>query len=340
MMVQMEVIQRAHRRAHLLVLLVVEALALVAALAEALHAEEGNLRVQIVANDELDEEVLEEGENVVRKVAVGAHLHADRLQGGADKLVRAGNHEADARVADHVRADVVGKDRLDDDAAVFVLGVQRPGEVVHVDLAGAVHGQQRSGKERRVGADVDDDARAALLHQRQDNVRHAGHREDVAVENVADELVRVGDLREVLRVLVRHADVVDEDVDVAVEGVDLLGDGFVDRVEGKVDGHRLHSRAVRTLGDDFRLDLVELLGSTADEEKAVALAGHRFGVGEADAVGATGDNGPAVGAGSPLGAKAEQVADKVGPEGLDELDHRPEGDQEGDAEEDEHRRGQ
>lgn len=59
-------------------------------------------------------------------------------------------------------------------------------------------------------------------------MRHTSHGQNVAIQNVRDEFVRIGNLGEVLGILVSHANVVDEHMHMTVEGFHFLGNAFVD----------------------------------------------------------------------------------------------------------------
>ncbi len=259
-------------------------------------------------------------------VAVGARLNAHRLEGVSDVGGRRGHHQRGTANFAHLCADVGGQDALDDDALLLVLKLQRPRQVVHEDLRGGVHRQQRHRVRGRVGGEVDDDPSTAAFHLRQDDLNHSHHREEVAVDNGIEQRLRLGNLGEVLRVDVGDAHIVHQNVDV-LQVAQLVGDAIVDVVAGEVDGDGANGLALSELRLDLLLGLLQLVRVATDQTEAVAHAGELFGVGEADAVGGPGDDCPGGWRGRPLDAVPERRAEEARPDAFGDLPHDPQDDQ-------------
>ena len=145
---------------------------------------------------------------------------------------------------DHVGQHETGHHRLDDDPTAPQLVAQIARELVNKRLrqnvkpwpkwssnqpdrkriwsdwkrsyfGGAIERAQRRADSAGDGSDVDDDTPAASEHSGQDHVSHPRDGDDVAGDEIVDDLL-AADLGEGLAEIVAHAHVVDEDADVQI----------------------------------------------------------------------------------------------------------------------------
>lgn len=181
----------------------------------------------------------------------------------------------------HVGGDEARRDGISRDAAAGELAGEGHGEAMEPGLGGGVVGLARVTLHARDGRDADDAAPALL-----------GHRPDEALRPIEGRGKVGGD--DVVPILLGHrhdefvagdAGVVDEDLDGAELGVDLLA-GLGDR--GGVGDVDLESLGLPALGEDVVGHGDAGLGFR-DAEHGVSMRGEAFGDGLTDAATGTGD---------------------------------------------------